>query len=168
MTPMTSWVPDGEWQRRKAAGRVADRRNPDLARRVLTGQRRALSVRRPWANLILAGHKTVENRTWATDHRGDLVVHAGQAWEPAGAAGAAAVDITGFDSPRECPGGYLGIVRLLDVHPAAGCCRPWGQQAGGVLHWVLAEPHPFPAPIPGRGRLGLYWAPADLPVGEAR
>ncbi len=28
---------------------------------------RALSIRRPWANLIVAGAKLVENRTWSTN-----------------------------------------------------------------------------------------------------
>lgn len=116
---------------------------------------RALSVRRPWANLIFAG-KTVENRTWATGHRGLLVIHGGQSWAPAGAALAAALGIVGFDDPHQCPGGYLGIVRLVDVHPAAGCCAPWGQSEPGTYHWILADPAPFNEPIPGRGRLGLY------------
>ena len=42
------------------------------------GELRALSIRRPWANLILAGHKTVENRSWTTEHRGLLLIHAGR------------------------------------------------------------------------------------------
>ncbi|MGI9002676.1 MAG: hypothetical protein ACR2GH_13570 [Pseudonocardia sp.] len=88
-------------------------------------------------------------------------MHAGQAWAPAGATLAADLGITGFDSMQACPGGHLGIVRLVDVHPAAGCCLPWGQRESGVYHWVLADPAPFGEPIPGRGRLGLYWLPAD-------
>lgn len=36
----------------------------------------ALSVRQPWASLIVAGIKRVENRTWTTDYRGPLLVHA--------------------------------------------------------------------------------------------
>lgn len=166
--PSAGWVPDKEWQHRKSAGRSADRRNPELARRMLAGQRRALSVRRPYANLILAGHKTIENRTWSTDHRADIVIHAGQTWEPAGATLAAERGITGFATSADCPGGYLGVVRLVDVHPAAGCCAPWGEQGDGVFHWVLAEPRPFPAPILGRGRLGLYWTPVDLLTGEVQ
>lgn len=165
--PGSPWVPDGEWQRRKSDGRAAGRRNPEVARRMLAGERRAVSVRRPYANLIVAGHKTVENRTWATDHRGVIVVHAGQAWEPTGAALAAELGIAGFDTRHVCPGGYLGTVRLVEVHPAAGCCAPWGEQGDGVFHWLLSDPHPFHTPIPGPGRLGLYWAPAELSAREA-
>jgi len=35
-----------------------------------------LSVRQPWAWLIVNGHKDVENRTWSTQHRGDILIHA--------------------------------------------------------------------------------------------
>lgn len=30
--------------------------------------------------------------------------------------------------------------RLVDVHPAAGCYAPLGQQEPGTYHWVLADP----------------------------
>jgi hypothetical protein len=60
-------------------------------------------------------------------------------------------------------------VRLVDVHPAAGCRASWGQQEPGTYHWVFADPAPFGEPIPARGRRGLYWLPADLlPAGTDR
>src|ERR1700751_3370272 len=36
-----------------------------------------LSIRQPWAELILRGEKTIENRSWRTNHRGTLYIHAG-------------------------------------------------------------------------------------------
>jgi activating signal cointegrator 1 len=36
----------------------------------------ALSIRQPWAELILRGSKTIEVRGWATRHRGELWLHA--------------------------------------------------------------------------------------------
>ncbi|RJQ74212.1 ASCH domain-containing protein [Pseudonocardiaceae bacterium YIM PH 21723] len=146
----------------KGAGRAADRRTAEHAGRALAGQQRALSIRRPWANLIMAGHKKIENRSWATTHRGELLVHAGQAWESAGATLAAELAITNPAITKDCPSGYLGTIRLTDVHPAAGCCTPWGQQEPGTFHWVLTDPRPFDRPIPGKGRLGLYWQSAEL------
>ncbi|PPI89218.1 ASCH domain-containing protein [Nocardia nova] len=163
----SDWVPATEWERRKAAGRAAERNKPERARRVLDGQCRALSVRRPWANLIIAGHKSVENRSWGTDHRGRLVIHAGKTWVPEGAALAAAEGLDGFGDRAGCPAGILGVVRLIDVHPAAGCCAPWGFQEPGTWHWVLADPKPLPEPVPAPGRLGLYWVPGDLIAGVA-
>ena len=37
---------------------------------------RALTVKQPWASLLVAGIKTVENRTWTTKYRGPLAIHA--------------------------------------------------------------------------------------------
>lgn len=39
---------------------------------------KALSIRQPWAWLIAHGYKDVENRTWPTNFRGKLLIHAGQ------------------------------------------------------------------------------------------
>src|SRR5436309_218268 len=38
----------------------------------------ALSVRQPWAALIVAGLKTVEVRRWPTRRRGPVLIHAGK------------------------------------------------------------------------------------------
>ncbi len=35
-----------------------------------------LSVRNPWASLIVTGLKGIENRTWTTSHRGRIAIHA--------------------------------------------------------------------------------------------
>jgi hypothetical protein len=37
---------------------------------------KALSIRQPWAWLIVQGHKDVENRIWNTKFRGRFLVHA--------------------------------------------------------------------------------------------
>ena len=37
----------------------------------------ALSIRQPWAELIVRGHKDVENRTWRHSYRGPVLIHAG-------------------------------------------------------------------------------------------
>ncbi len=39
---------------------------------------RALSIMQPWAELIVAGIKDVENRTWPTGFRGPIIIHTGQ------------------------------------------------------------------------------------------
>jgi hypothetical protein len=36
---------------------------------------KCLSIQNPWAPLICAGVKDVENRTWKTDYRGPLLIH---------------------------------------------------------------------------------------------
>ena len=43
---------------------------------------KAISIRQPWAWLIVHGYKDVENRTWATKHRGPILIHAGKTLDP--------------------------------------------------------------------------------------
>ena len=43
---------------------------------------RALSIRQPWAWLVVNGYKDIENRTWSTGFRGRVYVHAGQRMVP--------------------------------------------------------------------------------------
>ena len=35
---------------------------------------RAISIREPWASLILSGEKTIETRTWKTKYRGPVLL----------------------------------------------------------------------------------------------
>lgn len=43
---------------------------------------RVLTVRQPWASLIALGVKTIETRSWSTDYRGPLAIHAAATWAP--------------------------------------------------------------------------------------
>lgn len=45
---------------------------------------KALSIRQPWAWLIVHGHKTIENRTWRTKFRGPVLIHTGHALDKEG------------------------------------------------------------------------------------
>lgn len=40
---------------------------------------KALTIRQPWASLIAHGVKTIETRSWSTEYRGPLAIHAGKA-----------------------------------------------------------------------------------------
>jgi hypothetical protein len=70
---------------------------------------RALSVRQPWANLICAGQKTVEVRSWQTDYRGTLVICA-SARVDAQAALIHDIDILPL-------GSTVCLVELVDIRP---------------------------------------------------
>lgn len=43
---------------------------------------KALSIRQPWAWLIVNGYKDIENRTWRTTFRGKFLVHASKTIDP--------------------------------------------------------------------------------------
>lgn len=145
---------------------------------------KALTVQQPWAWAIFHG-KTIENRTQQWTYRGPLAIHAGirwsehggkselvdEAWKAAyfGAASAAAAVAT--SRVWTARGEILGVVDLVDVHPSAGCCAPWGESSyvehGGrerrqIVHLVLENPRLLAEPIRCKGALGLWTPPADI------
>jgi len=69
----------------------------------------ALSIRQPWASLIMSGMKTIELRSWQTNYRGWLWIHSGKKPD------LEALELLG-DQPQEFQtGGLLGIAHLTDV-----------------------------------------------------
>lgn len=106
---------------------------------------RVLTVRQPWADLIINHGKDVENRSWRTTYRGPLVIHAGATEDTA-------VPIKPYPFPL---GGIIGVVDLIDCvrdHPSN-----WAQD--DCWHWVLENPRPLPFRAM-KGKLGL-WTIAD-------
>jgi len=121
----------------------------------------ALTICQPWAWAILRGHKTVENRTWATRYTGPLVIHAGasKAWLRDGEA---FLQRHGFFVRREWLifGALLGVVELVDCGPVSQHAgNPW---AFGPICWELAKPRPLAKPVPYKGQLGIFRVPRSL------
>lgn len=46
---------------------------------------KVLSIKQPWATLIMEGHKRFEFRTWQTKYRGDILIHASKTIDKKGA-----------------------------------------------------------------------------------
>lgn len=121
---------------------------------------KCLSVRQPWAWLICSGKKDVENRTWGTDHRGPILIHAGRTIEKE--------DIvwmkrTALDLPKHFTTG--AIVGMAEVSRCTmKCASEWHNP--GCIGWYLTDPVLFDTPIPWRGQLGLFDVPDDA-VAEA-
>lgn len=120
----------------------------------------ALSIRQPWAWLIVAGHKDIENRDWPTSYRGDCLIHASKSATRADVENIRESLIDDFGSDFGMPsfdalpkGGLCGIVTIT------GCVQrstsPWFEgQHGFVLDRPRAIPfHPY------RGRLGFFNVP---------
>ena len=104
---------------------------------------KAISIRQLWAWLIVNGYKDIENRTWATNYRGAILIHAGLT-KPDKERLADFEDA--FDSPTLSYGGIIGVVDIVDCvqeHRSKWFHGPFG--------WVLANPRPLPfRPCPGR------------------
>jgi len=45
---------------------------------------KALTLTQPWATLIACGAKRIETRSWATDFRGRIAIHAAKGLSPFG------------------------------------------------------------------------------------
>jgi ASCH domain len=45
-------------------------------KRTLGSDVKIITIRQPWAHLIVNGSKNIENRTWATSYRGPVLIHA--------------------------------------------------------------------------------------------
>lgn len=123
----------------------------------------ALTVRRPWAHLIIHCGKNIENRSWKISDRiigQRIAIHAGRGddWTPGLAA--RIYELTGVEVPQ--PGTLIGIIGTVRVvGTTVECISPWCQ-AGAGYWWVLADPKPLERPIPCRGRLGLWKLPANV------
>lgn len=139
---------------------------------------KAITVQQPWAWAIAAASvdplaKLVENRGRNTTHRGPVAILAGKRWSERGqwdrrviaAAFCArsrgevryAWDVLGGSGLTF--GAVIAVADLVDTHPAAGCCKPWGDDeypgASQVWHWRLENVRRLPDPVPAAGALWL-------------
>ena len=130
---------------------------------------RTLSIRQPWAWLILHGGKDVENRDWPTTFRGRILVHASKgmtrdewerAWAFAAGSGASPKAVeAGITRDTIRRGGIVGSVEIVDC--VTVCASRWFMGSHGFL---LANPLPLPF-VPWTGRLGFFDVPlAELPA----
>lgn len=143
---------------------------------------KVLSIRQPWAWLILNSLKDVENRTWTTDYRGTVYIHAGKSfdwgairwlfetsvaypslvgvmWQVLSHFGLDTSDASTNTPPtrhREELGALVGKAILCDVTDDSDSV--WAEP--GCWHWLFRDPEAI-TPIPMPGRLGLYEIPAD-------
>lgn len=118
---------------------------------------KALSIRQPWAYLIVNGYKTIENRDWNTRYRGPILIHAGARidrdfpyeWASRNLQ-KEQKSLKVYDLAKAETGGIVGYAEIVDCvreHPS-----PWFV---GKYGFVLAKARPLPF-IPMNGKLGLF------------
>ena len=98
-------------------------------------KRRALSIREPWASLIVDGHKPIENRTWCTDYRGTVYIHAAKKWSKEDIHFVRNRHAIKIDPADFQLGGIIGRVELVDVIDHS--TSVWFQ---GPYGFVLTQP----------------------------
>lgn len=133
---------------------------------------KALSVRQPWAWLILNAGKDIENRDWPTRMRGRVLVHTGKGMTRDEYDGAAelladityargtAIQLPEFNALER--GGIVGSIEIV------GCVEdhdsPW---FFGDYGFVLRDPIILPF-RPFRGELGFFNVPDAVESGDQR
>lgn len=143
---------------------------------------KCLSLWQPWATLVAIGAKTLETRSWETMYRGELAIHAAQAWNRK----LADIALDGFFLSALQPlvglsggakklrnvlpfGAIVCTANLVDCYRIDPIKRPlderelaFGDYTTGRFAWVLEDVRAFAKPIPFKGRQGLFAVPASL------
>ena len=138
---------------------------------------KTLSIRQPWASLIIKGFKDVENRSWRTPIRGEIAIHASASkteddWEDA-IITASMIQTIAFSEAKKwlikaigdfdkLPRGViLGTVEIIDCKRER--TSPWHFDDNWGFY--LQNPKEFREPILAKGKLG-FWD-FDLSLAEA-
>ena len=130
---------------------------------------KALSIRQPWAWLICAGYKDVENRYWPTKFRGRIYVHAGmkldnKAWEGMWNRGLPVFHSLLLEPiVKQQLGAIIGEVDIVDCKYRFGeendnLYSVWHEV--GMYGFLLTNPILYDKPIPCKGKLGFFSPPA--------
>jgi len=115
---------------------------------------KALTIKQPWAWLIIRGWKDVENRTWKTNYRGPILIHTSKQWnvKDLEAANRIIYPTTLSDNVEHYNLGYvIGIAELYDCvehHDSKWFEGPYG--------FLLKNAKQFAIPMKYKGQLGLF------------
>jgi hypothetical protein len=111
---------------------------------------KTLSIRQPWAQLIVTGKKDIENRSRRTHYRGRILVHAPKKIDDRGIPSCLTAnqmsqisDLHGWVNDGFLCRAIIGSVEIVDCvqnHPSV-----WAEP--GAWNWVLANPVLFDNPI---------------------
>lgn len=133
---------------------------------------KCITIKQPCGSLICEGIKDVENRTWKTNIRGRVLIHAAsQSWLLNRVLNYMTIERWnvfekfGFTGTwlRNLPTGkIIGSVEIVDC--VINCDSIWAEKSdefmlqGGkpTYNWVLANPILFDKPIPAKGKLSFW------------
>ena len=122
---------------------------------------KALSIRQPWAWLIAAGYKDIENRRWSTKFRGRIYVHAAMRFDK-NAIMATPLSRKNFLDERAQSAiedlshtwrssAIIGEVDIVDCVTSSD--SPWFT---GRYGFILANPKLYDNPIPCKGKRNFF------------
>ncbi|WP_321820846.1 MULTISPECIES: ASCH domain-containing protein [unclassified Burkholderia] len=143
---------------------------------------KALSIRQPWPWLItrpdlvdeaaraearaIGAMKDIENRTWRTNFRGRILIHASKSMTRADYADArdsleyldlAEIPLPSFEQLQR--GGIVGVATIDDCVPSSQRSSRWHIEGCFGFHLVDVKPLPL---LPCKGELQIFDVPADV------
>lgn len=122
---------------------------------------KVLTIKQPWATLIMQGDKRFEFRSWQTKYRGDLLIHAGKGIDKV------AMKRLERYLPNELPfGKILGKVTLVDCVRMCPEFKELLLQENSDIYtessfkenfgWQVENVQVFDEPIDAKGHLSLW------------
>lgn len=111
----------------------------------------ALTIRQPWAWAIIHAGKDVENRSWPTNYRGPLAIHAAIKDDTEAMRSPVLHRAIGLQPYQPIHGAVIGIVDVTDC--VRDSASPWA--VDGFWHWQLSNPRSI-KPVHYRGQPGLF------------
>lgn len=122
---------------------------------------KVLTIKQPWATLIMEGHKRFEFRSWKTKYRGDLLIHAGKGVDKE------AMRRLAKYIPEDMPTGkILGKVTLIDCIKCDEKIKEVCLKENKDVYakstfveryaWQLVNVKVFDEPIEAKGKLSLW------------
>lgn len=120
---------------------------------------KTLTIKEPYATLIINGIKKYEFRTWKTNYRGKLLIHAGLSTD-----NTRMKELSTYNLKYN-NGNILGEVTLVDcilvdelMDALLNKENPlvYGKDHVGIYAWKLSDPIIYDNPIPVKGKLGLW------------
>ena len=127
---------------------------------------KVLTIKQPWASLIIQGYKRFEFRSWQTKYRGELLIHAGKGIDKE------AVKRLEKYIPEDMPlGKIIGKVKLVDCIKMSPEFKEILLKENKDIYtdssfkenygWKLTDIQKFAEPIEAKGHLSL-WKYDDL------
>lgn len=122
---------------------------------------KVLTIKQPWATLIMQGDKRFEFRSWQTKYRGDLLIHAGKGIDKE------AMKRVAKYLPDEIPlGKILGKVTLVDCIRMCPEFKEMLLKENSDIYtkssfsenfgWQVEDVQVFDEPIEAKGHLSLW------------
>ena len=115
---------------------------------------RCLTVCAPFAHLVVAGAKTIENRQRRTHYRGTLLLHAGVRRSYGGHSADYWTTLFNVDPRDLVCGAIVGVVNVADCQPVESVAT--SVHVVGPWCWLLENPRRLGKPVPYSGKLGLF------------